>query len=101
MLDKVTHGVVELKSNRSVQNSSTCQSGNQSRVLSSWGLGSGLVSQVPYLGEALGVVGVKRRLNEDIFRTKHQLSLVQVMFVPTTWTIVISCPKILAFKQLS
>ena len=72
MLDKVTHGVVELKSNRSVQNSSTCQSGNQSRVLSSWGLGPGLVSQVPYLGEALGVVGVKKRLNEDIFGTKDQ-----------------------------
>ena len=30
------------------------------RVLSTWGLGPGLVSQVPHLGNTLGVVGVKK-----------------------------------------
>ena len=31
--------------------------GTEGRVLSAWDLGSGLVSKVPYLGVALGVVG--------------------------------------------
>ena len=40
---------MELIGSRPVQNSSTCQSGTQYRVLSIWGRGSGLVSQVPCL----------------------------------------------------
>ena len=35
--------------------------GTQIRVLSGWGLGPDLVSLEPYLGNALGVVGKKRR----------------------------------------
>ena len=49
--------VAGLTGNRPVQDSSTCQSGSQFRVLSIWGLGSGFVSQVPCLGDAIGVVG--------------------------------------------
>ena len=36
------------------------QSRTKFRVLSTWGLGSGLVSQVPCLGDAIVVVGKKR-----------------------------------------
>ena len=50
--------------NRPVQYSSTCQSGSQLRVLSIWGLGSVLVSQVPYLGDTIGVVGIKKYLTQ-------------------------------------
>ena len=35
--------------------------GTQCRVLSTWGLGSGLVSQVPCLGDALEVAGDKKK----------------------------------------
>ena len=48
----------ELIGSRPEQNSSTCQSGTQNRVLSMWGSGTGLVSQVPCLGNALVVVGI-------------------------------------------
>ena len=53
--------VVELDGNRPVQYSSTCSTGTQGRVLSSWGLKSGLVSLVPGLGDALGVVGINKK----------------------------------------
>ena len=56
------HRVAELTRNRPVQQSSTCQSGTQHRVLSIWGRGSGRVSQVPCLGNAIVVVGVKKLL---------------------------------------
>ena len=52
--------VVELIGNRPVQYSSTCQSGTQNIVLSIWGRGPCLVSQVPCIGDALVVVGVKK-----------------------------------------
>ena len=57
------HRVVELIGSRPVQNSSTCQSGTQYRVLSIWGCGSGLVSQVPCLGDAIVVVGILKNMS--------------------------------------
>ena len=42
----IWHRVKELIANRPVQHRSTCQSGTQYRVLSIWGRGAGLVSQV-------------------------------------------------------
>ena len=53
---------MELKGNRPVQHSSTCQSGTQRGVLSICGRGFGLVSQVPCLGYAIVVVGDKKVL---------------------------------------
>ena len=38
--------------------------GTQHRGLSTWTLGSGLVSQVPFLGDALGVDGDFSKINE-------------------------------------
>ena len=38
----------------------------QHRVLSIWGQGSGLVSQVSHLGNPLGVVGIKRKKKEQL-----------------------------------
>ena len=52
---------MELKGNRPVQHSSTCQSGTQRGVLSICGRGSSLVSQVPCLGYAIVVVGDKKK----------------------------------------
>ena len=51
--------VLGLVGTRPMKISSTCQSGTQSGILSRWGLGSGIVIQDLYLGDALGVVGVK------------------------------------------
>ena len=55
------HRVVELTGNRPVQGGSTCFTGTQCRVPTIWGLGSGLVSIVPCLGDALGVEGEKMK----------------------------------------
>ena len=52
---------------RPVQYSSTCQSGTQSI----WGHGSGLVSQVPCLGNAIGVVGVIKNLLLGVRNLKY------------------------------
>ena len=49
--------LMELIGDRSVQYSSTCQSGTQYRVFSIWGRGSGRVSQVPCLSNAKVLVG--------------------------------------------
>ena len=42
------------------------KTGTKLRVLSIWGLGSGLVSQVPSLGDAIGVVGVKKSIQDNV-----------------------------------
>ena len=55
------HRVVELTGIRPVQDGSTCSTGTHFSVPSFWGLGSGLVSQVPCLSDALGVVGGKTK----------------------------------------
>ena len=68
------HRVVELTSNKQVQHSSTCQSGTKHRVLSIWGRGSGLVSQVPCLGDALVVVGVLKKVKGTISEVQCCLS---------------------------
>ena len=49
---------MELIGNRPMQVRSTCQSGTELRVFSIWGRGSGLVSQVPCLGDAIVMAGV-------------------------------------------
>ena len=48
---------MELTGSRPMHNSSTRLTGTQCLVFSPWGLGSGLVSLVPGLGDALGMVG--------------------------------------------
>ena len=53
--------VVERDGKRPVQYRSTCSTGTQGRVLSTWDLRSGLVSLVPGLGDALGVVGINKK----------------------------------------
>ena len=58
------HRVLGLTGIRAMQDGSTCQRGTQYRVLFIYGLGSGLVSQVLSLGDALGVVGKKVPLNQ-------------------------------------
>ena len=50
--------------------------GTQCRVLSTWGLGSGLVSQVPCLGDALEVSGDLK---------KWMLSTVRMSIILCTW----------------
>ena len=57
--------VVELKGNWPKY--STCQSGTQLSVLSIWGLISGLVSQVPSLGNTIVVVGDKKLSRSAFF----------------------------------
>ena len=54
------HRVVELIDGRPEHNGSTCQSRTQYRVLSKLGGGSGLVSQVSCLGNAIVMVGIKK-----------------------------------------
>ena len=54
--------VAELMANRPVQHSSNGCAGTRFRVISIWGLGPGLVSQVPCLGNAIVMVGIKKTI---------------------------------------
>ena len=56
------HRVVGLKGIRPVQDGSACCTGTQYRVHSIWFLGSWIVSQVPGLDNAQGVVGVRKKV---------------------------------------
>ena len=57
---------MELSDIRQEQDGSASRTGTQHRVTSIWSLGSGLVSQVPGLGDALGVVGKKSFQKRDL-----------------------------------
>ena len=57
---------MELRGTRPAQICSTFLSGTQQRVLYVGGLGSGLVSQVPSLSDAIGVVGVRKKEKRHI-----------------------------------
>ena len=50
---------------RSIFNS--CLSGTQFRVISNWSHGSGLVSQVPCLGNGIGVVRIRKKYRSEVF----------------------------------
>ena len=52
--------------NPKVQHSSTCLQEPRKEDPPTRGLGSGLVSLVPYLGDALGVVGIKKNKPPDV-----------------------------------
>ena len=65
--------MTEFEGRSPVQKGSTCQSGTQYRVLSIRGRGSGLVSQVPCLGDSIVVVGIKKMMAEFPLLSKNTI----------------------------
>ena len=62
VLNRAYHMVVEPNGCRPVQYSSICLQGPWKEYSPTRGLGSGLVSLVPYLGDALGMVGIIKKV---------------------------------------
>ena len=58
------HRVVELKALGQCNMAPPAKTGTRVRVLSDQGLGTDIASLVPYLGDTLGVVGIKKVLKE-------------------------------------
>ena len=62
--NRAKHRVVEPNGCRPVQHSYTCLQEPRKESPLNRGLGSGLVSLVPYLGDALGVVGTIKNISD-------------------------------------